>query len=237
MDHGESRPLRSASTMPPKSKKKKKAAAADNSSGLGAVEGEPGEGEPVGEPIELKLLVPILEERLARIQGKLAVEQAGHREARRDLEKQQGDQKGIFEHLERELAKKTAEVATLEARVLVLQEENGMQSMLAGGRLASQQEAYEAEIARLKRDHDIVEADIAPSFSAPAAAGEQATPRLFHCGATVSYRQPPVGTHSADSYDAKQLLRMIVASRPSVYFQVRAWLLDESGTKGAAGSG
>ena len=205
--------------MAPKSKsKKKEKKETDAGSGLLKAAGEP------GDPVELTLLVPILEDRLARMQVKLEVARAGHTDASGRLDQQQVDQNEVFEHLERELAKKTDEIAALEARVLLLQEENAMQSMLADRRLASQQEAHETEIARLKCEHDIVEADLAPSFSAPAATGgELVTPQL---------NSQPDATRSADSYDAKHLLRMIVSSRPNVYHQVRIWLLDEGGTKG-----
>ena len=165
----------------------------------------------------------VLEERLARMHVKVVEAEAGHTDVSGRLEQNQEDQKEIFAHLERELAQKTDEVATLEARVRLLQEENGMQSLLADRRLASQQEAYETEIARLKRDHDIVEADPEPGFGYPAATGEQATQEL---------NSQPGATRSVDLYDAKQLLAMIVSSRPNVYQQVRTWLLNQSGTKG-----
>ena len=165
----------------------------------------------------------VLGERLARMHVKVVEAEAGHTDVSGRLEQNQEDNKEVFAHLERELAQKTEQVAALEARVRLLQEENGMQSMLADRRLASQQEAYETEIARLKRDHDIVEADLEPGFGYPAATGEQATQQ---------HNSQPGATRSVDSYDAKQLLGMIVRSRPNVYHQVRTWLLDESGTKG-----
>ena len=183
-----------------------------------------GGGSPVkradmpGDPAEW-----VLEDRLARMHVKVVEAEAGHTDVSGRLEQNQEDQKEIFAHLERELAQKTDEVAALEARVRLLQEENGMQRLLADGRLASQQEAYETEIARLKCDHDIVEADLEPGFGYPAATGEQATQQ---------HNSQPGATRSVDSYDAKQLLGMIVRSRPNVYHQVRTWLLDESGTKG-----
>ena len=165
----------------------------------------------------------VLEERLARMQVKVAEAEAGHTDMSGRLEQVQDDQKEIFAHLERELARKTDEVAALEARVRLLEEENAMQRSMADGRLASQREAYEAEIARLKRDYDIVEADVEPGFGYPAATGEQATQQ---------YQSQPGAMASVDSYDAKQLLGMIVSSRPNVYHQVRTWLLDDSEAKG-----
>ena len=165
----------------------------------------------------------VLEERLARMQVKVAEAEAGHTDMSGRLEQVQDDQKEIFAHLERELARKTDEVAALEARVRLLEEENRMQRSMADERLASQREAYEAEIARLKRDYNIVEADVEPGFGYPAATGEQATPQ---------YQSQPGAMRSVDSYDAKQLLGMIVSSRPNVYRQVRTWLLDEGGAKG-----
>ena len=96
----------------------------------------------------------VLGERLARMHVKVVEAEAGHTDVSGRLEQNQEDNKEVFAHLERELAQKTEQVAALEARVRLLQEENGMQSMLADRRLASQQEAYETEIARLKRDHD-----------------------------------------------------------------------------------
>lgn len=165
----------------------------------------------------------VLEERLARMQVKVAEAEAGHTDMSGRLEQVQDDQKEIFAHLERELARKTDDVAALEARVRLLEEENAMQRSMADGRLASQREAYEAEIARLKRDYDIVEADVEPGFGYPAATGEQATQQ---------YQSQPGAMASVDSYDAKQLLGMIVSSRPNVYHQVRTWLLDESEAKG-----
>lgn len=165
----------------------------------------------------------VLEERLARMQVKVAEAEAGHTDMSGRLEQVQDDQKEIFAHLERELARKTDEVAALEARVRLLEEENHMQRSMADGHLASQREAYEAEIARLKRDYEIVEADAEPGFGYPAATGEQATQQ---------YQSQPGALRSVDSYDAKQLLGMIVSSRPNVYHQVRTWLLHESGAKG-----
>ena len=74
------------------------------------------------------------------------------KELQGSLDKQQEDQKDIFQYLNGELAKKTDEIVALEERVRELDDKNDMQMREQEGRLAAQKDAADQEIARLHKE-------------------------------------------------------------------------------------